>query len=239
MVVGESVLRKFGRYFLLDRIAQGGMAEIFRARLASKDGAGRILVVKRIQGAFGENNEFVQMFQSEIKVTMGFNHPNIVQLYDFGEEESQPYIAMELVEGCNVRQFVSRYLDQKEFFPVELAVSMIADAAAGLGYAHSFKDRVTGQPLNIVHRDISPQNILVSYDGNVKVIDFGIAKATTNSESTRTGIIKGKPSYLSPEQISGEELDGRCDIFALGSYYGSASRVVNFFPLPGKTNSRC
>ena len=210
------VLKKFGRYFLLDQIAQGGMAEIYRARLANVDGAGRLLVIKRIMAGYGENPEFLSMFKSEIKVTMGFNHPNIVQLYDFGEENKQPYIAMEFVDGKNLRQFMNRFNELKKPFPVELASFIIEQAACGLQYAHGFRDKITGQSLSIVHRDISPQNVLISYEGNVKVIDFGIAKATTNNENTRAGVIKGKPSYLSPEQISGDPLDGRCDIFALG-----------------------
>lgn len=210
------LLKKFGRYFLLDQIAQGGMAEIYRARLGVADGGGRLLVIKCIQAAYGENHEFLQMFKSEIKVTMGFSHPNIVQLYDFGEENKQPFIAMEFVDGKNLRQYLSRFGELKQAFPVELATHIIEQAASALHYAHTFKDKITGQSMNIVHRDVSPQNILISYEGNVKVIDFGIAKASTNSESTRAGIIKGKPSYLSPEQISGEELDGRSDLFALG-----------------------
>jgi serine/threonine-protein kinase len=213
--MGE-VLKKFGRYFLLDQVAQGGMAEIYRARMASADGAGRLIIIKRIQAGFGANNEFQQMFRSEIKVTMGFNHPNIVQLYDYGEEQQQPYIAMEFVDGKNLRQFLSRFAELKQMFPVEIASYIIEQSASGLHYAHNFKDKITGESLHIVHRDISPQNILISYEGNVKVIDFGIAKAKTNSEATRAGVIKGKPSYLSPEQISCEALDGRCDIFALG-----------------------
>lgn len=211
------VLKKFGRYFLLDHLAQGGMAEIFRAMPASAEGLGRVIVIKRIQGGFGANSEFLQMFKSEIKVTMGFNHPNIVQLYDFGEEQNKPYISMEWVDGRNLRQFMSRFAELKQTFPVELAAHIIEQASSGLHYAHSFRDKVSGEALNIVHRDISPQNILISFEGNVKVIDFGIAKATTNLESTRAGVIKGKPSYLSPEQISGEVLDGRSDIFALGT----------------------
>ena len=211
------VLKKFGRYFLLDHLAQGGMAEIYRARMASPDGAGRLIVIKKIQAGYGGNAEFLQMFKSEIKVTMGFSHPNIVQLFDFGEENNQPYIAMEWLDGKNLRQFMSRYNDLKQTFPVELATYIAEQSAAGLQYAHSYKDKITGAPLDIVHRDISPQNILISFEGSVKVIDFGIAKATTNSESTRAGVIKGKPSYLSPEQISGDQLDGRSDIFALGT----------------------
>lgn len=209
--------KKFGRYFLLDLLAQGGMAEIYRARLASADGAGRLIVIKRIQAGHGADQEFIQMFRSEIKVTMGFNHPNIVQLYDFGEESSQPYIAMEWVDGKNLRQFMSRFLDLKQKFPIDLAVQIIEQAACGLNYAHAFKDKITGNPLNIVHRDISPQNLIISFEGSVKVIDFGIAKASVNSEATRAGVIKGKPSYLSPEQINGDALDGRSDIFSLGT----------------------
>jgi serine/threonine-protein kinase len=209
--------KKFARYFLLDLLAQGGMAEIYRARLAASDGAGRIIVIKRIQAGYGTNQEFLQMFRSEIKVTMGFNHPNIVQLYDFGEESEQPYIAMEWVDGKNLRQFMARFLELKQKFPIDLAVQIIEQAACGLHYAHNFKDKITGQALNIVHRDISPQNLIISYEGSVKVIDFGIAKASVNSEATRAGVIKGKPSYLSPEQINGEILDGRSDIFSLGT----------------------
>ncbi len=212
----EEILKKFGRYFLLDRIAQGGMAEIYRARLATVDGPGRLLVIKRISSTYGAQNEFLQMFRSEIKVTMGFNHKNIVQLYDFGEEKSQPYIVMEFVDGKNLRQLMSRFAQNQEFLPVEYAAYIAEQAACGLHYAHSFRDKITGAPLNIVHRDISPQNILVSFEGNVKIIDFGIAKATVNPEATRAGIIKGKPSYLSPEQVTGSAIDYRSDIFALG-----------------------
>jgi serine/threonine-protein kinase len=210
-------LKRFGKYLLLDHLAQGGMAEIYRARMASADGGGRLIVIKKMQAGFGENQEFLQMFKSEIKVTMGFNHPNIGQLYDFGEEKKQPYIAMELIDGKNLRQFITRFHELKKRLPIELAVYIIEQSAAGLHYAHTYRDKLTGNFLNIVHRDISPQNILISYEGNVKVIDFGIAKATTNTEATQAGVIKGKPSYLSPEQIAGEVLDGRSDVFALGA----------------------
>ncbi len=214
--MSDSVLKKFGKYFLLDRIGEGGMAEIFRARLASPGSSGRFVVIKRIQGAYSNNNEFVQMFRGEVQVTMRFTHPNIVQLYESGEENGQQFIAMELVEGRNVRQILSKISQKQQRVPVPASCHMIEQAAAGLNYAHAFKDRITGEPLNVVHRDVSPQNILVSYDGNIKVIDFGIAKAATNGDATRAGVIKGKLSYLSPEQVMGESLDGRSDLFALG-----------------------
>ena len=213
------VMKKFDRYILLDRIAQGGMAEIYRARMLNREAANRLIVIKRIQTAFGSNSEFVTMFKSEIRVTMGFNHPNVVQVYDFGEAEGQPYIAMELVDGRNLRQILNRYAEKSLSLPIDLTSFLIMEAASGLFYAHSYRDKISGESLGIIHRDISPQNILVSYEGNVKVIDFGIAKAKTNSESTRAGVIKGKPSYLSPEQISGERLDVRSDIFSLGAVF--------------------
>jgi len=212
----SEVLKKFGKYFLLDHLAQGGFSDIFRARLATPDGASRIIVIKRIQAGYDANSEFIQMFKSETKISMALNHPNIVQVFDVGEESGQPFIAMELVQGRNLRQILSRLGEnQKHLSPIHAAY-IVHQAANALAYAHEFRDPLSGTPLNLVHRDISPQNIMVTYDGTIKVIDFGIAKAATNSEHTRTGVIKGKPSYFSPEQILGDELDGRSDLFALG-----------------------
>lgn len=210
------VLKKFGKYFLLDLVAQGGMAEIYRARASTPDGGARLVAIKRVLASYSQNPEFVSMFKSEIKTTSGFTHQNIVQIYDFGEYNQQIYLAMELVDGKNLRQVMSRATEQKRAFPIEICVYLMEQSAAALSYAHTYKDKITGKSLNIIHRDISPQNILVSFEGAVKVIDFGIAKAVTNSEFTKAGVIKGKPSYLSPEQIVGDELDGRSDIFALG-----------------------
>jgi serine/threonine protein kinase len=210
------VLRKFGKYFLLDRLGQGGMSEIYRARFATPGSAGRLLAIKKIMSGLGANSEALNLFHSEIKVTLAFNHPNIVQVYECGEEEHQPFIAMELIDGKNLQQFLSRFAELRQHIQPDLAAYIIEQAASALHYAHSFRDKITGEPLNVVHRDIKPQNILISYDGTVKVIDFGIAKASTNDESTRAGLIRGTINYLSPEQITGEPLDGRCDIFALG-----------------------
>ena len=216
--MGSDVLKKFGRYFLLDLIAQGGMAEIYRAKEQLIQGADREVAVKRIQTGYSHNSEFVQMFKDEIKVTSQLNHPNIVQVYGGGEEDGQLYMAMELVNGKNLRQFINRFLESdKKEVPIELAVYIIEQVALGLKFAHNACDKNTDEPLRVVHRDISPQNIMISYDGSVKVFDFGIAKSKSNAEATKVGIIKGKPSYLSPEQIQGVELDGRSDIFSLGA----------------------
>lgn len=208
---------RFGRYIIVDPIAVGGMAEIYRARLAAaKEGPDRIIVIKKVIANLSQNSEFLQMFEEEIKITVGLTHPNIIQIYDYGKNDDQYFMAMEYVEGKNLRQFVKRLADMKSMFSIDMSCYIISQVCHALSYAHSFKDRMSGKQLGIVHRDISPQNVMISYDGAVKLFDFGIAKAKSASEATRAGVIKGKPSYLSPEQINGEELDGRCDIFALG-----------------------
>lgn len=211
------VFETFGNYILLKRLAAGGMAEVFLARPASQGGNGRVQVVKRILPHVANNPLFVKMFQTEIQVIMGFNHPHTVQLHDFGEINHQPYIAMEYIEGKNLREVTQKLIEKKELMPVPTALSLVAQAAAGLAYAHTFVNKVTGDEVNAIHRDISPHNLILSYDGNVKVIDFGIAKAASGvPEQTRVGTIKGKTAYLSPEQINSKPLDGRSDIFSLG-----------------------
>jgi serine/threonine-protein kinase len=208
---------RFGRYIIVDPVAVGGMAEIYRARLAgSKEGPDRVIIIKKVIANLSQNTDFIQMFEEEIKITVGLTHPNIIQIYDYGKVDDQYFMAMEYVEGKNLRQFVKRLADMKSMFSIDMSAHIISQVCHALGYAHAFKDRLSGKPLCIVHRDISPQNIMISYDGAVKLFDFGIAKAKSASEATRAGVIKGKPSYLSPEQVNGDELDGRSDIFALG-----------------------
>lgn len=208
---------KFGRYIILDPLAVGGMAEIYRARLASdKDAPDRILIIKKVIANLSQNSEFVAMFEEEIKITVGLTHPNITQIYDYGRIEGQSYLAMEYVEGKDLRKFVKRLNEMKSMFSIDMSCYIISQVCNALSYAHAFKDRLTGKHLNIVHRDISPQNMMLSYDGAVKLLDFGIAKAQSAGEATQAGVIKGKPSYLSPEQINGDDLDGRSDVFALG-----------------------
>ncbi len=208
---------RFGRYTIVDPIAVGGMAEIYRARITNNtEGADRIIVIKKVIANLSKNEEFLQMFEEEIKITVGLTHPNIIQIYDYGKVDDQYFMAMEYVEGKNLRQFVKRLADMKSMFSIDMSCHIIVQTCQALGFAHNFRDRLSGKSLGIVHRDISPQNVMISYDGAVKLFDFGIAKAKSANESTQAGVIKGKPSYLSPEQINGEELDGRSDIFALG-----------------------
>lgn len=212
-----SCFESFGKYLLLKRLAAGGMAEVFLARPASQEGNGRVLVIKRILPHVASNRDFRQMFQTEIQVIMGFNHPHTVQLHDFGHFNQQPYIAMEFIEGKNLKEVMNKLSLAKIKMPVPAALGLIMQAAAGLNYAHSFVNKVTGEVVNAIHRDISPHNLLLSYDGNLKVIDFGIAKAATSiNEPTQVGTLKGKIAYLSPEQINGRPVDARSDVFAIG-----------------------
>lgn len=207
----------FGNYLFLKKLAAGGMAEVFLARPASQGGNGRVQVVKRILPHVANNPIFLKMFQTEIQVIMGFNNPHTVQLHDSGDVSGQPFIAMEYLEGKNLKELISKVIEQKRQIPVPTVLSLIAQAAAGLSYAHTFVNKVTGETVNAIHRDISPHNLILSYEGNLKVIDFGIAKAASSmSEQTRVGTIKGKTAYMSPEQVNGQTLDARSDVFALG-----------------------
>ena len=207
----------FGNYILLKKLATGGMAEVFLARPASHKGNGRVQVIKRILPHVATDELFLKMFQSEIQVTLGFNHPHTVQLHDFGEANRQPYISMEYIEGKNLKDIICKFGERSELMPTAMVLSLLAQAASGLSYAHTFVNKVTGEEVRAIHRDISPHNLITSYDGNLKVIDFGIAKAASSmQEATRAGTIKGKYAYLSPEQVNGDLLDARADIFALG-----------------------
>lgn len=205
----------FGKYYLVDKIAVGGMAEIFKAKTYSEGGFENLLVIKRILAHLSENDEFVEMFIDEAKVSVALQHPNIVRLYDFGRILENYFIAMECVEGKDVRGMLRQLARKRKFLPVEYAAYIVHEACKGLDYAHSKTD-LQGRPYNIVHRDISPSNLLLSYEGEVKVADFGIAKAEKNAYETGAGVLKGKFEYMSPEQAWGRNLDGRSDVFCLG-----------------------
>jgi serine/threonine protein kinase len=208
-------MESYGRYELIKKIATGGMAEIFLARQAGLEGFEKLLVLKRILPHLAENDEFVEMFLHEARVAVRLNHPNIVQIFDLGKENNAYYIAMEYIHGEDARRVWKQADAQKKPIPVPLVCRIVMDAAAGLDYAHKKTDP-SGAPLHIIHRDVSPQNILVSFEGAVKVVDFGIAKAADQASQTRAGVLKGKYSYMSPEQAAGKDIDQRTDQFALG-----------------------
>lgn len=206
---------RFGRYLILDHLVDGGMAKICRARFLGEQ-ADKVVAIKMVQPQFSKDEAFKTMFMDEIKVTFGLLHPNIIQTYDYGMNRGSLFVAMEYCDGRNLKEYLDKLRERKFVFPVEISTYIISQACQGLYYAHTFRDKLTGQEANIIHRDISPHNIMLTYDGSVKIIDFGIAKSQSNSESTQAGTIKGKLSYLAPEYLEGLELDPRYDQFALG-----------------------
>lgn len=211
-----SQFERFGKYILLEKLASGGMAEIYLAKSLGAQGVNKFLAVKRILPQFCENPEFKEMFREEAKVSVNLRHSNVVPIFDFGEEKNQFFLVMEYVEGRNMRQILNELKKQQIQFQIEQICYMIREAAGGLDHAHRCIDGSTGRPLNIIHRDISPQNIMVSFEGEVRIIDFGIAKAETQLEATKAGTLKGKFGYMSPEQADGQTIDVRTDIFSLG-----------------------
>jgi len=207
--------QSFGKYQLLKKLATGGMAEVWLARQSGIEGFHKNLVVKRILPHLAEDREFVEMFRNEALIAARFNHPNIAQVYEFGEANGTYYIAMEFIHGEDLGRVMRKAASAGQWIARPLAIRIVAAACEGLYYAHSRTDDA-GRPLRVVHRDISPQNILISFDGSVKLVDFGIAKAADQASLTKSGAIKGKFAYMAPEQAAGKPLDGRADIFAIG-----------------------
>ncbi len=206
----------FGKYILLEKIASGGMAEIYLAKSIGAENVSKFLAIKKILPQFSQNYEFVEMFKEEAKIAIQLSHANIVPIFEFGEEARQFFLAMEYVEGRNLRQILNYFKKREAQLSIPMIVYIIKEAARGLDHAHRCVDGNTGAPLNIVHRDISPQNVMLSFEGEVKIVDFGIAKAESKIETTRAGTLKGKFGYMSPEQAEGQEVDFRTDIFSLG-----------------------
>ncbi len=205
----------FGKYQLLRRIAQGGMAEIFLANQTGIQGFEKLVVIKRVLPNLSATDDFVTMFLDEARIAARLDHPNIVRIYDLGEENGQYFIAMEFIAG----EDLASVIQQSKRLQMPLSPEFVADvgigAAEALMFAHEMEDHA-GKHMNLVHRDVSPSNILVTYQGGAKLVDFGIARAESNVSKTEGGQVKGKTNYLSPEQIKGQRVDGRTDIFALG-----------------------
>ena len=189
------------------------MAEVFLACPAGDPS--KQLVIKRILPHLAEDAHFVTMFLNEARIAAQLSHPNIVTLFDLGKEGSSFFLAMEYIYGEDVGALIQSLSERGVLLPIPLAVRIISDACEGLAYAHAKRD-LQGRPLQLIHRDISPQNLMVGFDGAVKLLDFGIARAANQSSTTQTGEIKGKYSYIAPEQARGADLDLRCDIFSLG-----------------------
>ena len=206
----------FGKYILLEKLAMGGMAEVFLSRSNGASGISKFLALKRILPQYSDNPEYIEMFKKEAKIAVNLNHSNVVSIFDFGVEKGQFFLVMEYVEGRNLRQILNHLKKTNYNFSIDQIVYMIKEAAAGLDHAHRCLDGTTGRPLNIVHRDISPQNIMISFEGEIKIVDFGIAKEETQTEHTKAGTLKGKYGYMSPEQADGHNVDLRTDLFSLG-----------------------
>ena len=206
---------RFGKFEIITKIATGGMAEIFLARQEGIEGFKKLVVIKRILPHLSSDKEFVNMFLDEARMAALLNHPNIVQIYDLGVIDNSYFIAMEYIDGVDISTILKRGREQKSFLKLGWILKIISQVCDGLYYAHNLKD-ANGQSLGLIHRDITPENLLVSFTGNVKITDFGIARARGRSTSTTSGTLKGKFPYMSYEMVKGMEIDSRSDIFSLG-----------------------
>jgi len=206
---------RFGKYLLLENLATGGMAQLYKAKIIGIQGFEKLIAIKMILPHLAKEKELISAFIDEAKLAALLNHQNIVQIYDFGSMEDSYFISMEYLFGKDLRAIWNRASEKKMPLSLEYALYIISRVCSGLAYAHELKD-FQGKPLNIIHRDISPQNIFVTHHGEVKILDFGIAKAASQSTVTQYGMIKGKVAYMSPEQAAGKPIDQRSDIFSTG-----------------------
>ncbi|MBL8601121.1 MAG: serine/threonine protein kinase [Myxococcales bacterium] len=205
--------RRFGRYVLFDHIGRGGMAEIYLARGTTQMGAARLAVVKLVLNRFANDPAFAQMLVTEAKLAARLSHANVVQTFDLGREEERLYIAMEYVEGFDLTQLLRKLAAKKIGLPAEYGFLVVTEMLRALDYAHRCTDD-RGASLGIVHRDVSPSNVLISLEGEVKLCDFGIARAIDDLSELPEGALEGKAAYMSPEQAKGEKIDARADVFA-------------------------
>jgi len=207
--------QKFGKYQLLQKIATGGMAELYRAKVTRDHGFEKQVAIKKILPHLIDEGNLVKAFIDEAKLAALLQHENIVQIYDFGSIDGEYFIAMEYLFGKDLRRLFSKVSEAGVPLSLENTLYIVSRVCAGLDYSHHLKD-LQGKPLNIIHRDINPQNIFLTYEGQVKIIDFGIAKAASHNSTTHEGLIKGKLAYMSPEQATGKAVDHRSDIFSTG-----------------------
>ncbi|MEM9462064.1 MAG: serine/threonine-protein kinase [Myxococcota bacterium] len=204
---------RLDRYQIIRRLKKGGMAELYIARQLAAEGYEKIVAIKRVLPHLAEDATFVRMFLNEARLAAGLSHGNIAQVLDFGSEGNEHYLVLEYVHGRSVHELLGE-AGKHGGLPLPCALTIVREVAAALHYAHE-KAGPDGRPLGLVHRDVSPSNVLVSYDGEVKLVDFGIAKATAHTRVTQSGTIKGKLAYMAPEQVRGEAIDRRADVFSL------------------------
>lgn len=221
-------VKNIGSYQILKSIAKGGMAEVFLARSTVSHGLGKIVALKKTLPDYLDSHEMRQMFLDEMRIAACLNHQNIVQTFDFGMVNSEAYFVMEFIHGVSLRELIAYLRESEELLDLPLVFYIIKEIAEGLDYAVHVQDPSSGKPLNLIHRDLSPHNIMLTFDGEVKVIDFGIAKASA-SEHTTHGVVKGKVVYMSPEQIHGEPIDHRTDLFSLGIIFWELLTNRRFF----------
>src|SRR4051812_20533151 len=207
---------KFGQYVLLEKIATGGMAEVWKARMRGVEGFQKIVAIKKILPHLSDNQDFIEMFVDEAKLAAQLNHNNIIHIYDLGKIQSSYYIAMEYIDGYDLKNILKKAQERDQPLSVEIALFVASKIAAALDYAHRKRD-FEDKEMGLVHRDVSPQNVLISEEGDIKLCDFGIAKAASKASHTQAGALKGKLQYMSPEQAWGRNIDKRSDIFALAT----------------------
>jgi serine/threonine protein kinase len=207
--------KQFGRFEVLCKLGDGGMSEVFLAWQKSVGGFRRAVVLKRILATIRHDKEFLRMFLQEAKITSGLSHGNIAALHDLSREANELFMVMEFVAGATLLELVVSCAQAKSAIPLGFTLAVVRDTALALHYAHQFKDSV-GRPRPVIHRDIAEKNIMVSFDGTTKLLDFGIARQQGRAAHTQVGMVKGTAGYMSPEQVKGEDLDGRTDVFSLG-----------------------
>jgi TonB family protein len=228
-IVGDGQGERFGQYTLLEKIAAGGMAEVWKARMRGVEGFQKTVAIKKILPHLTDNAEFIGMFIDEAKLAAQLSHPNIIHIYDLGKIGRDYYIAMEYVEGRDLRSIMNAARKKGLPLPLGLAVLIASRLASALEYAHRKRD-FEGHELGLVHRDVSPQNVLITFEGDIKLCDFGIAKAVTKASQTQMGALKGKLQYMSPEQAWGKAVDSRSDIFSLGAILFEMLTGERLFP---------
>ena len=203
------------RYRVTEKVDAGGMAEIFKGFAVSLDGIQKLVAIKRVRPHLASNKKFIKMFIDEARLSMRLSHANITQVFDVGRAQGTYFLVMDFVDGGNLRKIMQVAAEKGYKIPISITVSVIIEVCKALAHAHAVKDE-NGLPLSIVHRDVSPPNIMISHQGEVKITDFGLAKAVSHLDTTDPGVVKGKFSYLSPEACEGHSVDARADIFSLG-----------------------